>query len=169
MNFLSLVNDVNVRVNEVPLDEINFASAQGFYAQAKEAINAALREVNQDSFEWPFNHVTHEEPLVAGQVRYAYPANAKTINFDSFRMKADTINNAKASKIYQMDYEEYLEKFVDADYNGVNYKSLPTFVFRAPNFQYGLYPPPKEDQTVVFEYYSVPDALVNWNDVPTFP
>jgi hypothetical protein len=140
MNFLSLVNDVNGRVNEVPLTNLNFATASGFYSQAKEAVNASLREINQDSFEWPFNHATEEVALVQGQTRYNYPVNAKTINFDSFRIKGDPSANVTASRLVQIDYEDYLDKFVDADFNGSRYEGIPDQVFRTPDFKYGIYP-----------------------------
>lgn len=169
MNFLSLVNDVNQRLNEVPLTQNNFATAGGFYSQAKEAVNSALREINQDAFEWPFNHLTHEEPLVEGQVRYPYPAGAKTVNFDSFRIKGVPSQNIRASKLTQIDYEEYLDKYVDADYNPEQYLGTPNQVFRTPDFQYGLYPPPVDGLTVVFEHYSVPPQLVLWSDIPFIP
>lgn len=169
MNFLSLVNDINGRVNEVPLDHLNFADAAGFYSQAKEAINASLREINQDSFEWPFNHVTQELALVTNQVRYPYPANAKVVNFDSFRIKGEPLNNIQASKLVQLDYEEYLDKFVDADFNGDRYADIPRCVFRTPDQEFGVYPPPKQGLSIVYEYYSLPPTLVNWDDAPTFP
>ena len=38
-NFLGLVNQINRRLNEVELTSSNFASATGFYAQAKDSIN----------------------------------------------------------------------------------------------------------------------------------
>jgi len=85
-DFLGLVNDVNRRLNEVELTASNFDSALGFYSAAKDSVNASLRFINQTAFEWPFNHVEQEEDLTAGEIRYAYPADAKTIDFDSFRI-----------------------------------------------------------------------------------
>jgi hypothetical protein len=38
--FLTLVNDVNKRLNEVELTSSNFASATGFYAHIKDAVNS---------------------------------------------------------------------------------------------------------------------------------
>jgi hypothetical protein len=169
MNFLSLVNDVNGRVNEVPLNQLNFATAGGFYSQAKEAINASLRDINQDSFEWPFNHVTQEIPLVENQVRYNYPNDAKTLNFDSFRIKGVPFSNIKASKLGILDYEEYLDKFVDSEYDPQRYQDTPRAVFRTPDNRFGVYPPPKSGLSLVYEYYRLPPTLVNWDDVPVFP
>ena len=56
-DFLGLVNDVNSRLNEVTLDSTNFATATGYYNVAKDSVNAAIRHINQEEFEWPWNHV----------------------------------------------------------------------------------------------------------------
>ena len=72
-NFLGLVNDVNKRLNEVELTEVTFSTATGYSSFVKDSINASLRHLNQEEFEWPFNHVEEEETLTAGTVRYSYP------------------------------------------------------------------------------------------------
>ena len=41
--YLSLVNDVNRRLNEVELSSSNFATAAGFYSSAKDAVKAAIK------------------------------------------------------------------------------------------------------------------------------
>ena len=41
-DFLGLVNAVNRRLNEVELSSANFATATGFYSQAKDAVNASI-------------------------------------------------------------------------------------------------------------------------------
>ena len=46
-DFLGLVNAVNRRLNEVELSSANFATATGFYSQAKDAVNASIRYINQ--------------------------------------------------------------------------------------------------------------------------
>ena len=43
--FLTLVNDINKRLNEVELTSSNFASATGFYAHAKDAVNSGIRYI----------------------------------------------------------------------------------------------------------------------------
>jgi hypothetical protein len=67
-DFLGLVNDVNRRLNEVELTSTNFAAAGGFYGHAKDAVNAALQDIDQQQFEWPFNFISQNETLVAGTV-----------------------------------------------------------------------------------------------------
>ena len=170
-NYIGLVNDVNRRLNEVPLNDTNFATAQGFYASTKEGVNAAIRAINFQQYEWPFNHVTAEEVLSAGVVRYPYPSDAKTVKFDSFRIKRDADLNVKTRTLHQLDYEEYLDKFVDSEYNvdNTSVRTVPRHIFRTPDLQFGLYPPPDKDYTLIYEYYRLPVDLILATDVPTIP
>ena len=72
-DYIGLVNDVNNRLNEVELTSTNFTTATGYFSFAKDAVNAALRHINQEEYEWPWNHVEETETLRAGTVRYSYP------------------------------------------------------------------------------------------------
>lgn len=165
-DFISLVNDLNGRINEVPLTPANFLSAKGWYHQAKEAVNAAIREINQDIFEWPFNHVTETLTLVPNQVRYPYPANAKYVEFETFRLHGDNQNTRHLPLI---DYEEYIQSSFDYEVNPENHANTPRRVFRAPSLEFGVIPPPDQDYTLTFEYFALPAPLVNVEDVPTIP
>ena len=111
-DYLGLVNDVNRRLNEVELTSTNFATANGEYSMIKDAVNASIRFINQHEFEWPYNHV-EEETLTAGIVRYAFPADAKILNMNSFRIKRnDTLGN-ETRKLNVLSYEEYLDSYAD--------------------------------------------------------
>lgn len=164
-NFLDLVNDVNDEFNEIRLTEQNFNNVQGYYAHTKRAVNAALRRINQTSFEWPFNHVTRQEALTPGQTRYNYPQNAKSVNFDSFRVKYKD----RLYKLVMGDYEQYLDNHVDADINGLDHTGTPSRVYRSPDLGFVIYPSPKEDMEIIYEYYALPFDLVGPNDVPFVP
>lgn len=169
-DFLGLVNDVNKRLNEVQLTSSNFDSAVGFYSAAKDGVNAAIRLINQEQFEWPFNHVTQEEYLTAGEVRYSYPSDAKTIDMDSFRIKRNSTFNNETKRLKILSYEEYLDKYVDYEYNSTeSIRSLPDYVFRAANLEFGVVPPPKHDYELVYEYYRLPVDLISATDVPAIP
>jgi hypothetical protein len=52
-------------------------------------VNSAVRHINQEEFEWPWNHVEASEVLLADEARYSYPYDAKTINMNTFRIKRD--------------------------------------------------------------------------------
>lgn len=169
-NFLSLVNDVNRRLNEVPLTTSNFPNAVGFYGQAKDAVNAAIQDINQLQFEWSWNHVTQEETLTDGVTRYAFPNDAKVIDFDSFRIKKSTTLNNDTVKLRVITYEDYLEKFVDQEYDTDTSKlDIPQYVFRAPGLEFGVVPAPKEDYELVYEYYRNTIDLEGAADVPSIP
>tara|TARA_R100000773_G_scaffold33539_1_gene28640 strand:- start:2107 stop:2823 length:717 start_codon:yes stop_codon:yes gene_type:complete len=169
-DYLGLVNDVNRRLNEVPLTTTNFATANGEYGMVKDAVNASIRFINQHEYEWPFNHVTEEETLTAGIVRYTFPSDAKTINFNTFRIKRnDTLGN-ETRKLNVLSYEEYLDSYADVEYNtSTSLRQLPTYVFKSPSSEFGLVNPPDKAYELVYEYYRLPVDLINSTDVPSIP
>jgi hypothetical protein len=169
-NFLGLVNDINRRLNEVELTSSNFGSAVGFYAAAKDAVNAALREINHQQFEWPFNHVTQEEDLSTGDVRYFLPRDLKTLDMDSFRLPKDDALGVQTTKLRIISYEDYLENYLDSEYDtDGSMRSVPKYVFRTPSLEYGVAPAPDKDYQIVYEYYRNPVSLNLFSDVPSVP
>ena len=169
-NFLGLVNEVNRRLNEVELTSSNFAAASGFYNTAKDAVNASLRHINHEESNWPWNHVLEEEILTAGTTRYDYPADAKTLDMNSFRIKRDADLNVSTTKLKSLDYQEYLDKYIDYEYNSsTNVRSVPSFIVRAPSQEFLVVPSPDKDYELVYEYYRNPVALELYDDVPSVP
>lgn len=168
-NFLGLVNDINNKMNEVPLTENNFNNAAGFYSDAKNAVNSALNDINRVAWQWPFNHVTKNLTLVVDQVRYDWEDNTKTINWNTFRIQGDNSLNVRTTGLIPMDYEDYLMEYSDMEYNPSNHHKVPENVFRCPDLTFGVIPPPDKAYTLTYEYYSIPDELENYDDVPTVP
>jgi hypothetical protein len=170
-DFLGLVNDVNRRLNEVELTSTNFNTAIGFYAHAKDAVNWAIRSINQVEFEWPFNHSTVSLVLTPGTARYAFPADMKSVAFDSFRVVRDDTLGNQTQYLHRLDYEEYLQKLADDEENTANtsIRGLPHRVFRTPDFKFGVNPIPDKAYTLKYEYYKAGTDLVNAADVPTIP
>lgn len=169
-NFLGLVNDVNRKLNEVELTSSNFDTAAGFYSAAKDSVNSAIRFINQSAYEWPFNHVEAEDTLSAGDVRYALPSDVKTVDFDSFRIKRNNTLGNETRKLKLISYEDYLDNYVDAEYStDTSIRGVPSYVFRTPSQQYGVYPPPSAAFEVVYEYYRLPVDLLKYTDVPSLP
>jgi len=169
-NYLDLVNDLNRRVNETELDSTNFGTATGYYNTAKDAINSSIRLLNQETFQWPFNFIEYEEDLTPGTMRYDMPYNCKTMDFNTFRVKRDdTLGNA-TSMLKKMDYEEYLSKHVDDEYNdSPSIRTLPTHIIKAPGNQYIVYPSPDKEYEILFEMYTLPVDLILHSDVPSVP
>ena len=168
-DYLGLVNDINHRLNEVPLTSVTFANATGFYLQAKEAVNASMRYINQAEYQWPFNHVRQEDVLSENVSRYAFPLDCKLINFNTFRIKEDSTLGNSTSRLNIMQYEDYLDNFVEQEYNSDKYKGLPRHVVHTPSLEYILTPKPDKAYTLVYEYYRVPVDLINATDVPIIP
>jgi hypothetical protein len=169
-NFLSLVNEVNRRLNEVELSSANFATAGGFYNTAKDAVNASLRHINHEESNWPWNHVLEEEILTAGTTRYDYPSDTKIIDMNSFRIKRDDTLGVGTVKLKSLDYQEYLDKYIDYEYNSsTNVRTVPTYIVRAPSQEFLVVPTPDKDYELIYEYYRNPVALELYDDVPSVP
>lgn len=169
-DYLGLVNDVCGRVNETQLTTSNFANAAGFYSTAKEAINSSIRDMNQQTFQWPFNHTDYDETLVAGTSRYAYQADTKYVDMDTFRIRRDATFGNKTIKLVFMDYDEYVERYIDAEYDtATSIRNTPRIVTRAPNQEYVIYPVPDQAYTLSYEYYALPTDLSANTDVPSLP
>jgi len=167
---LGLVNDVNSRLNEVTLDSTNFATATGYYNVAKDSVNAAIRHINQEEFEWPWNHVQSDLVLAAGSMKYFYPSDAKTINMNSFRIKRDDSLNVGTEKLKHLVYEEWLEKYADDEFNtSSDIRGVPKFIVRTPGRELICHPVPDKSYTIVYEYYSAGYDLENALDVPALP
>ena len=170
-NYLNLVNDLSRRVNETELASGDFPTATGYYNTAKDAINSSIHLLNQEAFQWPFNYLEQEDTLTAGDLRYDYPSNAKTLDFNTFRIKRDSTLGNETVRLRLMDYEEYLSKHVDDEYNTTDtgIRALPRFIIRAPGNQYIVYPAPDKAYTLIYETYSLPVDLVLYSDVPDVP
>lgn len=168
-NYLELVNDVNRRLNEVPLTSSNFASAVGFYADVKGYVNSSLNRINRENFEWPFNHQVYTETLVVNQTDYPYQADAKTVAFDTFLLKGEQSLGVSSKRLKVLDYEEYLNQFSDFEFNPEENANCPEFVVRNRNLSYTVSPPPDKAYTIRYEYYKLPVDLDQWDDVPTVP
>lgn len=169
-DFIGLVNEVNRRLNEVELTSANFAAATGYYNLSKDAVNASIRHIHQEEFEWPWNHVEETEVLTAGEVRYSIPYDAKTINFNTFRIKRDDDLNVETRKLKILSYEEYLDKHADYEYNSsTGIRTVPTHVTRAPSREILFTPTPDKAYEVIYEYFTVGVDMSLATDVPAIP
>lgn len=169
--YLGLVNDVCGRVNETPLTASNFPTAGAFYSTAKEAVNSAIRFINQDQVNWPFNHTDYNETLVAGTNRYAFQADTKVVDFDTFRIQRDDTLSVDTVPLKLVNYERYITGgWIDAEYNASeSIRQVPKFVSQAPSQEYVIYPSPDKAYTLSYEYYRLPVDLEAYADVPSVP
>ena len=113
--FLTLTNKVLARLNEVQLTTSSFANARGIQVQAKNAVNEAVRYINQREFNYPFNHSTETKTLTAGVVRYSIPTSAKTVDYHTFRIVKDSDLGNSGYRLSQLDYNEYINSVSDQE------------------------------------------------------
>lgn len=169
-DFLGLVNDINRKLNEVELTNANFNKATGFYSFAKDSVNSAIRHINQEEFEWPWNHIEETDVLTAGVSRYSIPYNAKTLNMNTFRIKRDDSLNVVTTKLKTLNYEEYLDKYADSEYNSnTTDTGVPLYVVRTPSRELIYYPKPDKDYEVVYDYFTLGYDLELAGDIPSLP
>lgn len=169
-NYLEITNALLRSLNEVELTSATFPTAKGFYAHAKDAVNNALRDINQAGQDWPFNHVEQEDTLTVGESRYSFPTDASKIDFDSFRVKADSTFGNDTVRLKVITYDDYLKHYVDQEYTAdTSVRNVPSMICQAPSEEYIVIPPPKDAYELVYEYYRIPVDLVNATDVPFVP
>ena len=110
LTYLELTNDVLTRMNEVVLTSATFTDARGIQVQAKNAINEAIRHINQKEFAYPFNHASNSSTVVPGVVRYTIPTGTKYIDYNTARIKKDTDVSASGVNLKRLNYNEYISK-----------------------------------------------------------
>jgi len=170
-DYLSLTNEVCRRLNETELTSANFATANGFYSQVKDAINAAIRDINQKHFSWPFNHNTDDITLTAGELRYPLPENAKYTDFDTVRiLRNASLDLNEARRLKQMSYDEYVDRFIDQEGETDTTKgTVPEYIVRSQDGDLIVAPMPDKAYTIEYEFFMIPADLDTYDDVPTIP
>ena len=109
-SFLSLTNSVLARLNEVQLTSSNFSSARGIQIQAQNAVNEAIRYINQREFQYPFNHTTKTQTLSPGIVRYSIPDDAKHVDYNTARIVKNSTIGASGANLTILQYNDYINR-----------------------------------------------------------
>lgn len=168
-DYLGLVNEVCARLNETPLTDVTFPTAGGFYRTVKDSVNAALRDVNHQQYDYPFNQNTIEVYLEAGVARYAIPNNAKRIDYNTVRILRDDDLGVQTTVLRPLKYNDYVRQYLDDELNASVEGDIPRHISKTNSNDFVLGPKPDKDYTLELEYYMHPADLVLYNDVPTVP
>ena len=110
LTFLSLTNDVITRMNEVVLTSTTFANARGVQVQCQNAVNEAIRYINQREFGYSFNHAQNSSTLTPGVARYSLPTSTKSVDYNTARIKKDDDLNSAGNNLVSLNYNEYIDK-----------------------------------------------------------
>ena len=168
--FLTLVNDTLRRLNEVELTSTDFATATGFRAQVKDAINSSIQEISQKEFEFPFNFTAGSLTLVVGQQEYSLPADFKIADWDSFRINFDSSNNFSARKLKLISYDTFLKRFFERDSEATTSDyDQPIYVYRTLDNKAAFTPRPDATYSVSFNYFAFASDLSASTDTMSVP
>lgn len=83
-NYLQLTNRVLNELNEVELTSSNFGSSRGVQTMVKNVVNKSIHDIYNAEVEWAYLYKSKEQSTTAGTRLYAYPSDARKLNFNSF-------------------------------------------------------------------------------------
>tara|TARA_R110000765_G_scaffold181826_3_gene287811 strand:+ start:3041 stop:3757 length:717 start_codon:yes stop_codon:yes gene_type:complete len=168
--FLTLVNDTLRRFNEVVISSTDFPTVTGFRSHVKDGVNAALHDISQREYFFPFNHTSGSLTLVTGTKTYALASDVKLADWNTFRINYDAGNNFSARKLKQLNYDVYLQSYFERDSTaGTGDYDQPTLVYRTPDNQAGFTPVTDNTYSVSYDYYAYNTDLALHGDTMTVP
>ena len=168
--FLSLTNELLRRLNEVQIDQADFANVKNVQALAKDSINSSIRQMLQDAQEWPFTLVTYEQTLVAGTNAYNFPADYSKADWDTFYIKQLTSENNTPKKLNLITYDQYLTYYRSVeDLSGETGRTDPDYVYMTQDTKFGVTPVPDASYVVEYRYWKYPADLVAYDDTAVIP
>lgn len=172
-NFVTLVNKLLARLNEVPLDAggDGFDTVRNVQLLAKEAINSSIRQILQTGEEWPFLKATFTQVLTPGVKTYTFPADVSSVDWESFYLKKLESTNNSPSFLPAIDFQHYTRFYRTADDEGDEGTgiSAPRNVYDTYNRSFGATPVPDKAYEVEFVYWSVPADLNLFTDESIVP
>jgi hypothetical protein len=166
--FINLTNELLRRLNEVEISLSDFVGIKNVQSLAKDAINSSIREILQDSQEWPFTLVTYEQSLTAGVGTYSFPADFSKVDWDTFYLT--TTNNTSPSFLNTIKYDTYLKEVrANDEVAGAAGYTLPVNVYKTQETKFGITPVPDKAYTVEYRYWKFPADLAAAEDVCIIP
>jgi hypothetical protein len=163
---MSLCNKVLRQLNEVELQQANFSSSGGFHASVRDAVNYAIKDINQSEHQWPFNHKSTTQVLTDGTQKYALPSDYKVIDWNTFYLEPDNNLNVKGRPLHLFQYDFWHLNLRASDEDR---KGEPEGVVFTQNDNFIVTPTPDKAYTISYEYWGNGSELVNHDDVPNIP
>lgn len=168
--YIDACNSVLRRLNEVEIAPADFATVRGVQSLVKDAVRNSLAKINQQEFEWPFNAAEHTITLVKGQEEYAWPADLKIVDWNSFQLQGDAGLGVTYRRLNQIDRDEWYKESRDADYeSGTDGRGIPFNVFPSHGTGFGVTPSPDKAYEIRFRYFQNYTILVNSSDSTRIP
>jgi hypothetical protein len=168
--YMGLTNRLLRRLNEVEIDEADFAAVRGIQATAKDCVLDAIREINTAKIDWPFNAVEHSQDLEVGVEEYAWPSDFTAADWNSFQLQKDDTLNIEHKYLPTISREEWYQNVRDVDYDSeTDGRNVPDFVFPSHGQGWGVTPSPNEEYPIKYRYYKNPTDLDLFDDEVTIP
>jgi hypothetical protein len=170
--YITLVNDLLRRLNEVPLNTAGdgFSTAKNVQAIAKDAVNNAIREILQDGHQFPFLKTTNTQTLTAGTGTYDLPTDMASVDWDTFYLQALSSAGNTARSLPTIPFEEYVRIYKAIEENsGTGARSSPDLVYQTSEEKFGVTPLPDAAYVIEYVYYKFPADLSAFDDEMIIP
>ena len=171
--YITLVNQLLIRLNEVTLDTAGdgFSAVRNVQALAKDAINNSIRNIVQTGQEFPFLKTTNTQTLTAGTRQYAFPADFASVDWDTFYIKKLGSAGNTPSFLPTISFEEYTQRFRGLDDEGDSGSgiSAPQRVYQTLEAKFGVTPVPNDSYVIEYVYFSFPSDLTAFDDTSVIP
>ena len=168
---LNITNELLRRLNEVVIDQADFAGVRNVQALAKDSVNSSVRKIIQSAQEWPFTLTTYEQTLTAGTREYDFPADMSSVDWESFYIKQLASKSNQPRKLAVIPYTEYLESYRSSDETGDTGSGIavPLRVYQTQEEKFGVTPSPDDAYVIEYKYWTFPTAMTAFDDVCVIP
>ena len=122
-------------------------------------MNRAIRMINQEEVEWPFNYNSHTETLVAEQSTYAYPSDVQRVDWESFHLAEDDALEVDPKHLEAITYDEWNRYNRAEDERNNSGIRITDRVVQRPDLNWGVSPIPDRAYTISYDYYGFPTEL----------
>jgi len=169
--FLNVTNELLRRLNEVTIDQSDFATVRNVQALAKDSVNSSVRKIIQSAQEWPFTLTTKEQTLTAGTREYDFPADMSSVDWESFYIKQLASKSNQPRKLAVIPYTEYLESYRPSDETGDSGSGIavPLRVYQTQEEKFGVTPSPDDSYVIEYKYWTFPTAMTAFDDTCIIP
>lgn len=160
-------------MNETALTQSNFASATSFNQQAKDAVNAAIKDIIRKYQFWPFIKVQRTITTSSSTNEYSISQALAPINLYTAQIRKDNTATPPIvqSALTYMDYNLYMRyRFpVDAQADSTQYSQPQWFTRPTTGDTLIVSPWPDRAYTISYEVWEIPSDLVNFDDETVIP
>ena len=101
MNYVELINSVLIDMNETVIAETaaGLSGTRGIQTTVKEDLNKAIRNVNNEHTQWPYNYDTVRYSIFGGKKEYRFPIKVAVTSVSGTFQTNERITGGTSSAI----------------------------------------------------------------------